>query len=178
LATNNSLEHLNLLCNRIGTKGAKALAVALTTNNTLKSLNLWVNHIGTEGAKGLAVVLATNNTLEQLDLHGNSIDDKGVNAFVKAMKENTDLAVLKINDSHETYKVIDFFLWLNRKGRSSVCSPIPILLSVWTEVRGTIDILYYPLRVRAGLLIATGNKCHKRSDGTACVSRHTILREK
>ncbi|KAK3250001.1 hypothetical protein CYMTET_40594 [Cymbomonas tetramitiformis] len=102
LVSNNSVNTLNLIDNRIGPKGAKALAVALTPNaegvfnTSLNTLHLAGNFIGPEAAKALAVALTPNaegvfnTSLNTLDLGCNDIGDEGAKALAIALTPNAE----------------------------------------------------------------------------------------
>ncbi|KAK3284652.1 hypothetical protein CYMTET_7715 [Cymbomonas tetramitiformis] len=93
---------LRLEGNKIGDKGAKALAVALTPNEkgvfnvSLNTLDLTKNTIGDEGAKALAVALTPNaegvfnTSLNTLNLQKNEIGPEGAKALAIALTPNAD----------------------------------------------------------------------------------------
>ena len=62
-----TLTHLDLQYNKLGARGARAMADALKGNNTLRNLNLRGNRIGIEGAREMADVLKGNTTLIDLN---------------------------------------------------------------------------------------------------------------
>jgi Ran GTPase-activating protein (RanGAP) involved in mRNA processing and transport len=68
LASNTSLERLDLSGNRFNDEDAAAIATALETNNTLKYLSLENNRITEIGEQHFGTALRANNTLEHLVL--------------------------------------------------------------------------------------------------------------
>jgi Ran GTPase-activating protein (RanGAP) involved in mRNA processing and transport len=59
---------MNLQKNKIGDKGAQAIAEALMTNSSLQVLDLSQNCIHKKGAKYLAKALPLNNSLRELKI--------------------------------------------------------------------------------------------------------------
>ncbi|KAF9108063.1 hypothetical protein BGX27_008491 [Mortierella sp. AM989] len=96
LKNNTTLTFLNLGSNSIGNEGALALAEALKTSITLVILGLWGNSIGNEGALALSKALKINTTLTALSLGSNSIGDEGALALAEALKTNITLTTLNL----------------------------------------------------------------------------------
>ena len=71
LRTNVGLQHLNLQGNKIGQRGALALASALRINRDLRWLNLQLNHIGSAAA---AVLLDSMQNGEAASKGGGGLD--------------------------------------------------------------------------------------------------------
>jgi Ran GTPase-activating protein (RanGAP) involved in mRNA processing and transport len=107
------LTTLNLLRNRIGPAGAKALAATLTDGRAvLTDLNLQENYIGTEGAKALAAALSggravltdlnlVRNQLCGLDMFGRgTYDATGIQALTAALSSGSAvLTSLDVGDN-------------------------------------------------------------------------------
>ncbi|CAN8024127.1 unnamed protein product, partial [Ixodes persulcatus] len=100
LATNDTLQHLNMGGNSIGLTGAKALASSLEANSSLLTLNLRNNNLGTCGAISLADVLPRNRTLQELYLCKNSIGEEGVVAIADSLVANQSLRALSIEANY------------------------------------------------------------------------------
>ena len=94
LAQNTTLLELRVWCNKLGEAGASALAEALKTNSSLLILNLRVNNLGDAGASALAEALKVNTSLKKLDLGKNKIGEAGASALVEALKVNSSLSEL------------------------------------------------------------------------------------
>nr|XP_023507509.1 leucine-rich repeat-containing protein 45 isoform X2 [Equus caballus] len=73
LASNGSLQQLDLRNNQISHKGAEELALALKSNASLQQLDLRWNNIGLLGGRALVNCLPSNRTLWRLELAGNSV---------------------------------------------------------------------------------------------------------
>lgn len=68
LAENTSIVELNLIGNRIGSGGARALSKALKTNKTLKTLKLGENYLDMHAIDVLSSALDCNLTITEIDL--------------------------------------------------------------------------------------------------------------
>lgn len=103
LATNPSLQTLDLLENNIGDKGAIAIAQALKTNKNLQDINLRSNLIGHDGAKKIAEMLCVNKGLKTIFLEEYSIPHNCESEFIEAIKQNTSLehAFLDFNENNK-----------------------------------------------------------------------------
>lgn len=96
LAQNGSLLELRLWDNRIGDRGVCALADALRENVTLRTLILFGNRVRDVGAEALAEMLMANGTLRTLGLSVNQISDRGATALAHALTVNQVLAELTL----------------------------------------------------------------------------------
>ena len=85
------LQTLDLLRNRIGDEGAKALAVGLQHVTGLQTLDLSGNSIGDEGAKALGEGLQHVTGLQTLVLACNSIGAEGAKALGEGLQHVTGL---------------------------------------------------------------------------------------
>jgi hypothetical protein len=180
---NNCLKKLILSFNNIGNEGAKALAKALTVNLTLTHLWFPSNSIWNEGLEAFGDCLPKMKGLEQLSV-GELYDTPAANALLKGLKSNTRLSTLYLQlpvceeyySEHEkntdgtlnqscTTPVeddIDFFLRLNKSGRSILHSTVPAPLSLWAEALGKAnhnhttggipDVLYHLIRQQPDLI--------------------------
>jgi hypothetical protein len=84
LATNSSLELLDLRGNHLSVMCASHVATLLTKNTFLKVLSLAANKIG-DGASIITAALPKNSTLIELDMRNCSISDAGMSAVAKAL---------------------------------------------------------------------------------------------
>ena len=186
----NSLQHnfclkkLILSFNNIGNEGARAIAEALTVNYTLTHLSFPSNSIWVEGLEAFGKCLPKMKGLEQLNV-GELYDTPAADALLKGLKCNTRLSTLHIQlpiyeeyyseyyesrDGRSNYGStipveddIDFFLRLNKSGRSLLYSTIPVPLSLWAEALGKAnrnesntgipDVLYHLIRQQPELII-------------------------
>jgi hypothetical protein len=83
------LKELNLGSNKIGDKGAEALAKGLMENEDLKKLDLRSNKIGNEGARALSEALIHGKTvINTLYSKGNLIGTYEREILAKAFKRN------------------------------------------------------------------------------------------
>jgi hypothetical protein len=89
---NNTLQRLNLRCNRIGVGGARALALWLANGApALVSLNLEANRVCSNGAIALGEALSYNNVLRQINLANNAIGDSGLVALAEGLSKNSTI---------------------------------------------------------------------------------------
>lgn len=92
-----SCYYLNLADNRIGSKGAKAIATALKNNSTMKTLILRDNSIGLTGLKSLCTVLRKHNScLTSLDLSMNSLGPDSSGHIGNFLKMNSAIDMLSL----------------------------------------------------------------------------------
>lgn len=115
----NVVTHLDLCCNNIGDKGAKAIANMLRTNRTLKVLKLALNNIANEGGIAICKALAPrshdqnkvqNQVLEVLDMSANVWKemeskqiDENADKEVKAQAAELDKELQKHEDPDTGY---------------------------------------------------------------------------
>jgi len=177
------LKKLILSFNNIGNEGAKALAEALTVNLTLTHLSFPSNSIWNEGLEAFGDCLPKMKGLEQLNV-GDLYDTPAADALLKGLKCNTRLSTLYLQlpiceeyfSEHDedpgasqkqgcitpVEEDIDFFLRLNKSGRSLLHSTIPAPLSLWAEALGKAndnqtaagipDVLYHLIRQQPNLI--------------------------
>jgi len=115
LKNNLSINHLDLINNKIDNKGAMAIAEVLKKNIAITELYLSCNPIGDEGAVALAQALETNFSLIKLKLsfeenpqihfnpassHQNNhpITNQGALAFAHALEKNSTLMSLSLKN--------------------------------------------------------------------------------
>jgi hypothetical protein len=72
------------------------LATALKNNSTLEVLDISGNKVGDKGAEALADMLKQNTHLTKLDLQNNGISGVGLLAICRALPENTGIAELAL----------------------------------------------------------------------------------
>ena len=73
----------------------KELAKALATNSTVQNINLETNNLGPDAGKELAKALATNSTVQKIILWGNDFDDETKAAITTAWGDR-DASQLKL----------------------------------------------------------------------------------
>eukprot|EP00457_Paulinella_chromatophora_P019830 gb/GEZN01021641.1/.p1 GENE.gb/GEZN01021641.1/~~gb/GEZN01021641.1/.p1 ORF type:complete len:188 (-),score=25.60 gb/GEZN01021641.1/:32-595(-) len=91
-------DELNFSLQKIGDRGAEAVAKGLQINNSITELNLINNDIGDEGAKAIGTALQVNRTLTSLNLGRNYIRDDGAMAVAEALRVTYSLT--KVDLSH------------------------------------------------------------------------------
>ena len=101
------LEKLNLEADRIGDKGASALAEMLLHNKSLKALNLKITSLTTYGVCEIAGALCSNTVLEELNLEANPIGDEAVTALAEMVLHNKSLKCLILSISYLTAQGIE-----------------------------------------------------------------------
>lgn len=184
LRYNSSLKKLVLSFNNIGNEGAKALAQALTVNHTLTHLSFPSNSIWNEGLEAFGNCLPKMKGLEELNV-GELYDTPAADALLEGLKCNTRLSTLYLqlamceeyyyseddegsdDTSNQSFTApveddIDFFLRLNKSGRSLLHSRTPAPMSLWAEAlakannnqtaTGIPDVLYHLIRQKPDLI--------------------------
>ncbi|KAL8568283.1 hypothetical protein ACOMHN_040856 [Nucella lapillus] len=91
------LVRLNLLDNNIRGPGAMALAHGLIKNSTLKYLNLRHNHLSDEGGQAICRSLMKNSTLVELNLSSNDLGEPTATMLSQALLNNTTLKTLDLS---------------------------------------------------------------------------------
>jgi len=198
LRHNTSLKKLILSFNNIGNEGARALAEALTVNHTLTHLSFPSNSIWNEGMEAFGDCLPKMKGLEELNV-GDLYDTPAADSLLKGLKCNTRLSILylQLPIYEENYQIendaasdgssqsqhscsttttpteddIDFFLRLNKSGRSLLHSHTPAQPSLWAEALGKAntnqkpdgvpDVLYHLIRENPDLLCNTTTRSHR-----------------
>lgn len=183
LLHNSHLKELILSFNNIGNEGTKALAEALTVNVTLTHLSFPSNNIWNEGHEAFGDCLPMMKGLEHLNV-GELYDTPAADALLKGLKSNTRLSTLYLqlpvcqefyseeeefsdsaSDTNSTTPVeddINFFLRLNKSGRSLLHSKTSAPPSLWAEALGKAnknqtaagvpDVLYHLIRQQPELI--------------------------
>jgi hypothetical protein len=128
LATNKTIEEVDVSNNQITDEGATALSALFSGKHPIKRLNVEANKIGDQGVaelcKGLAGasgttvlqfgkndigdagvvavadLLRANSTIAEVQLHNNSITDEGVATICDALADN--VSVVKLDLSHNS----------------------------------------------------------------------------
>lgn len=80
----------------IGDEGALEFSSALATNTTLQTLDLGGMGVGDDGVAALAQALVLNKTLTLLRLHRNKISDEGAKKLITALRHNHSITALYI----------------------------------------------------------------------------------
>ena len=186
------LKHVNLDSNEIEDEGLVSICRALKKNKTLTAIGLSSNGITNDGSIALADVLKVNSTLTWLLIDSHDGVQDGLIAVANALKENETLKSLVFSSTlpgenvlsaiRETLRDnlvlaeihvfrgsvgsrdpdIDYYLKLNRAGRSKVIDRHDATESDWMEVLedsdGDVDCLYYFLRANPALCEHVGDK--------------------
>ena len=90
---------LNIDSNDIGAEGAKSIAPALSGMKSLSSLNISNNNIGPEGTRAIAICLSELKFFTTLDISNNKIGTGGVKALSVTLKDLKTLSTLDISDN-------------------------------------------------------------------------------
>ncbi|XP_002731112.1 leucine-rich repeat-containing protein 45-like [Saccoglossus kowalevskii] len=104
IASNNTLELLDLRNNQIGHDSAGELGVALQRNTTLKHIDLRWNNCGLLGGRALLTSLQHNRSLTRIDMAGNNIPQDIVKAIEVALASNEDRE--SVTNQHKTRQEI------------------------------------------------------------------------
>ena len=86
VCANETLEVLDLRCNKICEVAGKSIARILTDNATLRSINLEENKLACNGAEAVAAALPSSTSIVELDLRCNSIGDRGLCALAAGVR--------------------------------------------------------------------------------------------
>jgi len=109
LETNRSVGEIYLGGNKIGVKGASAIAELIQKNDVITDIGLDDNNICDGGAKMLADGLRDNMTLQTLKLTGNNIQtDQTLKSIKGLLKKNREIARKKFALEHpelQTHKL-------------------------------------------------------------------------
>ena len=164
LKHNMTLQTIVLSFNDIGDEGTVSLAESLTVNTSIKKLWLPSNSVGNVGLKAIGEQLPSMKGIESLSV-GDFFDESSAYSVLEGLKKNTSLTVLHMEspvyDDETIEQEIDFYLRLNRSGRSILqTSSAPFAL--WPKVlqnanvheseSGSPDVLYYLLRQKPDIM--------------------------
>jgi Leucine-rich repeat (LRR) protein len=94
METSAVLMELNLNRNQITLTDVKFTA-ALASNTSLQKINLHCNKIGDEGVRSLASALKLNSTLESIILNGNQISKDGAQFLARSIDDQQNAAVFE-----------------------------------------------------------------------------------
>ncbi|XP_077301171.1 leucine-rich repeat-containing protein 74A-like [Arctopsyche grandis] len=109
LMRNNNIKKLDLSYNFLSEASCISLAALLASNQTIECLNLTNCRIQCEGAKQLAEGLKSNTTLRILFLSCNFIKDDGLKAiFSPEITAPLEKCILKRNDLHVPSELISY----------------------------------------------------------------------
>jgi Ran GTPase-activating protein (RanGAP) involved in mRNA processing and transport len=107
---NSTLTDLHLGDNRIGDKGAQAIAAALEHNSTLIYFQAPNNRISSDGARSLGHMLKVNRCLQHLDLGRNIIEDEGAEFMSFCVRMNPALTTLDLSMNRLTNEGASHFV--------------------------------------------------------------------
>lgn len=97
IAESKTLHSVDLRMNRIATQGAERLALSLKSAEVvLTTLHLSSNDMGTQGAIWMASALASNSSLRALFFEYNDIGDEGAAHVATALAQNRHLSTLSL----------------------------------------------------------------------------------
>ncbi|XP_041357668.1 leucine-rich repeat-containing protein 74A-like [Gigantopelta aegis] len=99
IASNDTIEVLDLSWNHLRGKGAMAVAAGMETNGGVKTLNISWNGFGKDGCSVLAQSLLSNATMTELDVSCNRVDKQGVAALMRGLQGNEVLETLRIGQN-------------------------------------------------------------------------------
>ncbi|NXD66935.1 LR74A protein, partial [Eolophus roseicapillus] len=85
---NMAKSYINLNHYGLGSKGVKAIAIALVSNETVTHLELEDNCMLAEGAICIAEMLRENSTLQELNISNNHLDTAGAEAIANLLLDN------------------------------------------------------------------------------------------
>jgi Leucine Rich repeat len=168
LRHNGTLEALILSFNSIGDDGAQALGEALTVNTALTKLWFPSNDIGHQGLQAFGDCLPSMKALEELHV-GDFFDSMAVEGLLEGLKRNTRLVTLnmqspisEISGASPVEEELDFYLRLNKSGRSILQSSPKHSLALWPMAfekanqnkheAGNPDVLYHMLRAKPDVM--------------------------
>ena len=86
VCANETLEVLDLRCNKICEVSGKSIARILTDNTTLRSINLEENKLADNGAEAIAAALPSSTSIVEIDLRCNHIGDRGLCALAAGVR--------------------------------------------------------------------------------------------
>ena len=107
IANNPLLEHVDLGCNRLGSRGVVKLAGGLKMLRHLKTLGLNDNGIEEDAAKHIAEVINNNTGLETLDLDNNKLNGVGVKNLSKSIQRHSNFKHLLLGNNDITDEAVD-----------------------------------------------------------------------
>ncbi|NXF47795.1 LR74A protein, partial [Oceanites oceanicus] len=153
LASNTTLEILDLSWNHLRRKGTVALGTGLRGNGALKILNLSWNGIGNEGALALGEALKINNMLVHLDISNNQINNEGAKKLCRGLQVNGKLKILKMANNPLTVEGATALVTSVRKNPKSMMEEINIsnvlvnktfikLLDLVCQTHPELDVIY------------------------------------
>ena len=122
---NISSSNVNLAHHGLGSKGVKALVVALLQNTKISELDLQDNDIGDEGGKDVATMFADNFYITQLNLSCNNLGLSTAKAFAESLEGNGTLRVLDLSQNALSNKCMEFLC----RGLASNYSVVELNLS-------------------------------------------------
>ena len=96
LKEDDTLQELNMSCNKITSEEAKMIGEAIKVNKTLKKLDIHGNSISDDGAAAISDGLKCNISLQELDMSVNKITSEGANMIGEAIKVNKILKKINI----------------------------------------------------------------------------------
>jgi hypothetical protein len=167
IETQESVKRLDLSCNSIGERGAKALAAlveqvpleelhlcsnglkdegacvlggSLPSTTTLRVLRLGQNSIKDAGAAVLAWGLRENSSLQELDLAFNDIGHVGVELLARNIETNNCIQKIGVSDKYaDCLGPLNYYLELNRLGRYDRIRSTELPAALWPHVLAKVS---------------------------------------
>ena len=101
VCANETLEVLDLRCNKICEVAGKSIARILTDNATLRAINLEENVLADNGAEAIAAALPSCSSIVEIDLRCNNIGDRGLCALAGGVRNmEVKPAVIRLWGNH------------------------------------------------------------------------------
>eukprot|EP00934_Nitzschia_sp_Nitz4_P008394 Nitzschia sp. Nitz4//scaffold19_size178191//44674//45978//NITZ4_001963-RA/size178191-processed-gene-0.52-mRNA-1//-1//CDS//3329540637//8384//frame0 len=144
LATNTTLESLDLTCSGLDDEDAERLALALVQNTHLKEIFLARNKFSDAGIKSIARHLPNMMGLRKLSLWGNPFDEEAAEALMHGMQYNMELYDMHLFRKFKVSDEILNYTNLNRGGRKLLGDSVA--LSIWPKVLDRVNIMPMPPR--------------------------------
>ncbi|KAH3864420.1 leucine-rich repeat-containing protein 45-like isoform X2 [Dreissena polymorpha] len=102
VASNQTLQALDLRNNQISHDSAAELGRALKQNSSIRALDLRWNNVGLLGGRALIEMLQTNKTLTRIELAGNNIPADILTSIETALSQNQDRALITEDHKKKT----------------------------------------------------------------------------
>jgi len=133
----NRVETLNLRFNKIGDRGALALAQCKAFR-TMEWINLKVNNVSDTGALALASALRHNRSMRLLNLRKQipALTDKSARGFAEMLETNSTLQQLRLRRNRISDAGAEMLATAAASRLARICKEIPL----WEEVRFELDL--------------------------------------
>jgi Ran GTPase-activating protein (RanGAP) involved in mRNA processing and transport len=140
LASNSSLEVLDISNMSLGDEHAKHLVEALVVNTALRDLYLSRNRVTVEGINYLAERLPEIKGLKKLSLWGNLLTESAADKLLEGLRDNYNLECLELFQEFKSSREVKHLTLLNRGGRRIFQNcPNTILPGMWPHLMERIN---------------------------------------